>query len=587
MNQLNIAVVGSVSAGKSSFINSLLAESKCAAHIKRTTFLPHVYHENNSLNNTTYDGKQLEQDYINNPSILTLKEIHYNIKQIQNFVKFNDNTSITLYDLPGLNDSKTSELYYTYLSNTFHKFDIVLWIIDVNSAINTSDERDICTKLVHNIKQNYDNHGIVTKLIILLNKCDEMSFVNGQLVLDNDIKIMSDQARGIINEIMTEFKYTVEFDLVPISSHNTYIYRKLQTDQLDSLETPFLNKLGYNEYPRIQWNSFTDDEKVSKIKNMFNKEVIQHRMMMTGFNEFKTIFQTKYIDMYQKIFYDNRLMSQLYQLCTNYTPNCNTDNGKYMIIVDITNIRNDLQFINQEIKQVFNKYLELVGSKFDNCVTETVNFNTISTVTEYNLCFEIKTFYQKINILLFNNTLSYLNYNRIEQLLYKYLINKLHYDNTLSVFDQVNIIKQLKEYKYPDWKKEIITACSSENVINQNIIELVATLRTSMEMELTDIIDIMFNILDKRYELDFKNRNFDKVICYTMFWDRVLLKSTNKYYKSIYNMKRILNKYLDVECEVLTFTSTYNCDFEQTIYSYINQVCPNEIKNTDDLFYIF
>jgi hypothetical protein len=161
------------------------------------------------------------------------------------------------------------------------------------------------------------------------------------------------------------------------------------------------------------------------------------------------------------------------------------------------------------------------------------------------------------------------------------------YFSTKFRFDQVNIIKQLKEYKYPDWKKEIITACSSENVINQNIIELVSTLRTSMEMELQDIIDIMFNILDKRYELDFKNRNFDKVICYTMFWDRVLLKSTNKYYMAIYNMKRILNKYLDVECEVLTFTSTYNCDFEQTIYSYIKQVYPNEIKNTDDLFFIF
>ena len=108
MTELNIAVVGSVSAGKSSFINSLLAESKCATHIKRTTLFPHIYHESNLVNYTTYDVKQLEQEYLENPSISTLKEIHYNIKHIQNFVKFNDNTSITLYDLPGLNDSKTS-----------------------------------------------------------------------------------------------------------------------------------------------------------------------------------------------------------------------------------------------------------------------------------------------------------------------------------------------------------------------------------------------------------------------------------------------------------------------------------------------
>lgn len=48
--QINVAIIGAVSAGKSTLLNALFVEQYSDMKIKRTTMAPQVYHETKKIN---------------------------------------------------------------------------------------------------------------------------------------------------------------------------------------------------------------------------------------------------------------------------------------------------------------------------------------------------------------------------------------------------------------------------------------------------------------------------------------------------------------------------------------------------------
>ena len=71
MNRINIALIGGVSAGKSTFANALFVEQYSDMKIKRTTALPQVYHETDEkisrkeLNSIREQNRKLNNDVMN------------------------------------------------------------------------------------------------------------------------------------------------------------------------------------------------------------------------------------------------------------------------------------------------------------------------------------------------------------------------------------------------------------------------------------------------------------------------------------------------------------------------------------------
>ena len=229
---IGISFVGTISAGKTTLLNALCTEDLGETHIQKTTLLPHIYNEVD----TGYHDKQFIKDFTEKKSnefrekqFDKLEELEYNIKKLTDFLKFKENIKLRLYDIPGLNDSETKNVYYKYLDNIFKKINIVVWTIDVNSSINTSDELDICNQLINGIKTNFNQYKIITKLVILLNKCDEMYIDStGKLVLDSEKQDMFNQAKRMIDERISKLYPECKYDIIPISSENTYIYRMIQ-----------------------------------------------------------------------------------------------------------------------------------------------------------------------------------------------------------------------------------------------------------------------------------------------------------------------------------------------------------------------
>ena len=197
-NQINIAILGAVSAGKSTLLNTIFAETYSQCKIKRTTMTPQIYFEyhgpgiKKSSKSIKEENKRINDNLIKkteNGEKITMQDIKENLYIVPKVTKFTElekEINLTIYDIPGLNDRDTKELYFQYIKDNFYKFDILFFVVDINSALNTSDEGDILNRLVQNCKDNYDKYNIHNKLIILANKCDAMQYQDDEIILEEE-----------------------------------------------------------------------------------------------------------------------------------------------------------------------------------------------------------------------------------------------------------------------------------------------------------------------------------------------------------------------------------------------------------------
>ena len=296
---INIAIVGAVSAGKSTLLNCLFAKTYSHCFIKRYTMTPQVYceydgkspskasktirEENNAINEILIKKTENSEQI----SIEDIKETKYNVPKIYKFTKLVEGIFLNIYNIPGLNDARSKDLYFQYLENNFYKFDIILFVIDINSALNTSDEIDILTKIILNCKANYDKYGIHNKLLILANKCDEMSLNDkGQLLLEEELDEMLQQITTQVAQKVDEIYSDLEYHIQPLSSEDSYIYRILERNPESDLDMKYQHKVGYMEYGRTRWNKLSKDKKKIQIKKLMSDYDMDGTMTITGFKGF-------------------------------------------------------------------------------------------------------------------------------------------------------------------------------------------------------------------------------------------------------------------------------------------------------------
>ena len=109
---INIAVIGAVSCGKSTFINSILSNYVSEMTRKRNTMIPQIYKESNdnskvnkSFEEIEKENKNINNDILNKNNNELFDKKEYYIPKITNLVSLPDNINYKLIDLPGVNDS--------------------------------------------------------------------------------------------------------------------------------------------------------------------------------------------------------------------------------------------------------------------------------------------------------------------------------------------------------------------------------------------------------------------------------------------------------------------------------------------------
>lgn len=300
--EINIAIIGVVSAGKSTLTNALFVEQFSDMHIKRTTTLPQVYYETKDINlmgdistiresNRAINQKMMEESIDKPLTLSDIKEVKYYVPKVFDLIDdLKDDVYLTIYDMPGLNDGITKNVYHDYTIKTFHNFDIIIFVLDIHSGLNTSDETDILKLILKNMKINADKYQIFNKLIILLNKCDAMECDDDGIEchpLDEELIEMRSQVYGIVQSLKAEHYKDANIDILCISCEDAYIYRMYKRNPKCELDPKYLNKFGANEFGKSRWNRLPDKKKKSEIVKLFKKYDYTENIKLAGFLAFK------------------------------------------------------------------------------------------------------------------------------------------------------------------------------------------------------------------------------------------------------------------------------------------------------------
>ena len=314
-NSIRIGFVGCVSCGKSTLLNAICVNQYEEMKKCRTTMLPSVYKETNNRIYSNEESKEILRKNKENNHNIFHGEVDLNndncnlienmIPKIKEFTDLSDNIFIDIYDIPGLNDAKTRDIYYKWIEDNFSELDIIIHIVDINSPLNTSDQIDILKMLIKNInhEKNINNRDVF--LLTLVNKCDDMDQENGVFVMDEEDQLNYDNIiktteetiqevlllENITNDKSKPIERNIHCDFTPISAADTFVYRMLHNDPSVEMDIKLLQKFGVNEVGRRAWNKKDEGEKREMIKEHFEKADISDTLEITGYIQFTNILK--------------------------------------------------------------------------------------------------------------------------------------------------------------------------------------------------------------------------------------------------------------------------------------------------------
>jgi GTPase Era involved in 16S rRNA processing len=393
-NSIRIGLVGPVSCGKSTLLNSICVNQYEDMKMKRTTMLPSVYKESNQMIYTNKEemrrvyetNKEMNRQIYAGEVELTNENcnaVENIIPQIQNFVDLPENIYLDIYDVPGLDDAKTKDIYYKWIEDNFDQLDVIFHIVDINSPLNTSSEIDILKMIIKNIENEKIKHGREVFLLTIINKCDEMeldddnNFIFDEEECENYEQIIK-YTQDTIKEISTDVN-NIHCEFTPISAADTFIYRMLHNDPYVNLDMKLLQKFGINEIGKRKWNSMTESKKREYISTHFEDIDINDTLKLTGYNHFKSSMNSYLTKEKQSFILSSRLKHEL--------------NSETLMN---QNISKDTQQLESLI-DTYNSYCskiwtidELYGTNNSQMVTDLINLhlsrwiNTISDISNSN-----------------------------------------------------------------------------------------------------------------------------------------------------------------------------------------------------------
>lgn len=384
---IKVGIFGAVSVGKTTFLNALFAEILSESKRKKCTLLPQVYQEvdmsdKNQIKNIRKTNKSKNKEILeileknsNNFNLDICRPIFYDVEKIYRFFsKKLDSFYLDIYDLPGLDDGASKDIFFQWVNMNFDLFDIVIFMTDIDKAFNQNGEVEILKLIFDNIKKRNDK---TIFFIPLLNKCDNLDeegnlttgSENGNNNDDdseeesvNEDKEMYDQANLVLLKTSKEYglEEKIETKFIPFSAENALIYRLLAKNPDEKLDKKLLNTLGTNEYGHNGWRKMSKIEKANALAEIIdslkkNKDY-NERMKPTGFISFKN----KMEDIIAKNKY-TFLKNQTINECANIININNFNDFKEYakVLIEKSNLMRDIfnASNNDILFKKFNEYL--------------------------------------------------------------------------------------------------------------------------------------------------------------------------------------------------------------------------------------
>jgi len=273
----NIAIIGEVSSGKTTFLNSLFLEKFGETKRIRTTGSVNIYSEydnqdQDSSQSIKSNNKKIDTAFQLNSSSQNTEVIinHYKSPVISHFKRHKtEPIDLNIIDIPGVNDSADSAKFFNWIKSHFNYFDIIVFIMDGQQAMNTKSQKDLTELIVNLINPMYQS------LIPILNKFDDSC--------DEELIEIKEQCERVLDETIQKLKPQLTYKICPMSAENAFVLLKWRhensIDGMDSKSIRILCDaiLGKNWKKEIFRKTKTNDE----IKAMTNFEAPDVKKLIT------------------------------------------------------------------------------------------------------------------------------------------------------------------------------------------------------------------------------------------------------------------------------------------------------------------
>lgn len=249
---INICLLGTLSVGKTTFVKTLLSEIKTVIHVDKSTIYPQIYHEMHPFNKST--------KMIFNPNyhLTVFEQCIPKISQLTNRL---EGVFLSIHDIPGLNSVNTKDIHTRFVKKNFSKYDIIVFMIDVTTSLNTSDEINLLNLIIEQLWEN-QKRGLVQKLIIVVNKCENYD-------VDDEIQEMFRQVETIIKHKIKDKNLKPIF--FPLACENAYVYYMTIHQPEIMLDMEIYDRIGISQFGKKEWTKI----KCEKIK--FIQDAIIHK----------------------------------------------------------------------------------------------------------------------------------------------------------------------------------------------------------------------------------------------------------------------------------------------------------------------
>ena len=303
-DNINLCFVGGVSTGKSTILNAIFCEELTQCKIKRTTMIPTVYIENeNDAPNLDIPEQIFAQISQKNKEIIEktesgvavsdaeYTELQFNVGKLD--INILPDSYVNVYDIPGLNDARTKSIYYKYLQKNFHRFNLVVFIVDIHSGLNTSDEADILNFIADHTRLQFDTNNKKIYTLVVVNKADDMQLVpeseDDELEITGELGEMFEQVQ---NTVVESFKRRDRADhlvgIIPLCAIDSYLYRMTQKHGDKFKLTPEqILKIGINENGK-KFSTLKPKTQETKVREILNdKDFVDTMITLSGFGHFE------------------------------------------------------------------------------------------------------------------------------------------------------------------------------------------------------------------------------------------------------------------------------------------------------------
>ena len=327
-DNINLCFVGGVSTGKSTVLNGVFCEELTQCKIKRTTMWPTVYIENESnhdlpteeifriiseknkeiIEKTESGQKFTKKDY---------KELVFNVGKLD--INILENSYVNVYDIPGLNDARTKDIYYDYLETNFHKFNLVVFLVDIHSGLNTSDEMDMLRFITNNTRDQFKTNSRNIYTLVIVNKADDMQTDedSDRLEITGELREMFEQVETTVTKEFTSKGLKDNLiGIIPLCAIDAYLYRMVKKHGRNfKLTQEQILKIGVNQNGK-KFSTLKPATQEARVYDILNdQEFINTMIKLSGFSRLESILHQflKDNDKGSKLRIDN-LLYELKQL---------------------------------------------------------------------------------------------------------------------------------------------------------------------------------------------------------------------------------------------------------------------------------